>query len=313
MNIFDIVMDIGFFAAAVRLAVPLLLGTLSELTAERSGVLNLGIEGMMLSGALAGFGTASATGSLWLGVTAAIGVGMLVGALMALLVVTLRLDQTVTGLGVSLMATGLVFYSYRLGFGESSTPPAITPFSTIPLPFLSDIPVIGPVFFNQYALTYLAYLLVPALAFFLYRTPAGLALRSVGENPQAAAAAGIDPIRVRFLALIAAGGLAGLAGAYLNLAAFGSFTFGIIAGRGWICLALVVLGRWNPIACAGAAFLFGAVDALQLRLQASGAVDLPYQLFLALPYAATLVAMILNASRAVGPTALMQPYDAEQR
>ena len=313
MSIVDLVLDTGFFAAAVRLAIPLLFGTLSELTAERSGVLNLGIEGMMLSGALAGFGTASATGSLWLGVLAAIAIGMTIGAVMAVLVVNLRLDQTVTGLGVSLVATGLVFYSYRLGFGESSTPPSITPFSTIPLPFLSDIPVIGQVFFNQYALTYVAYLLVPALAFFLYRTPAGLSLRTVGENPQAAAAAGIDPIRARILALVVAGGLAGLAGAYLNLAAFGSFTFGIVSGRGWICLALVVLGRWNPIACAAAAVLFGAVDAFQLRLQASGAVDLPYQLFLALPYAATLVAMILNAKRAVGPAALMQPYDAEHR
>lgn len=313
MSIVDLVLDTGFFAAAVRLAIPLLFGTLSELTAERSGVLNLGIEGMMLSGALAGFGTASATGSLWLGVLAAIAVGMAIGAVMAVLVVNLRLDQTVTGLGVSLAATGLVFYGYRLGFGESSTPPSITPFSTIPLPFLSDIPGIGPVLFNQYALTYVAYLLVPALAFFLYRTPAGLSLRTVGENPQAAAAAGIDPIRARVLALIVAGGLAGLAGAYLNLAAFGSFTFGIVSGRGWICLALVVLGRWNPLACAAAAVLFGAVDAFQLRLQASGAVDLPYQLFLALPYAATLVAMILNARRAVGPAALMQPYDAEHR
>ncbi|MBX3598917.1 MAG: ABC transporter permease [Rhizobiaceae bacterium] len=307
------IIDIGFFAAAVRLAIPLLLGTLSELTSERSGTLNLGIEGMMLAGALAGFSTAAATGSLWLGVLAAIATGAAIGAIMAVLVLILRLDQTVTGLGVSMTATGLVFYSYRLAFTETGTPPSITPFSTIAIPYLSEIPFLGPVFFNQYALTYIAYLMVPALAFFLYRTPAGLALRSVGENPQAAAAAGVNPIRVRFLALLFAGALAGLAGAYLNLAAFGSFTFGIVAGRGWICLALVVLGRWNPFACAAAALLFGAVDAFQLRLQTSGSVDLPYQLFLALPYAATLVAMIFNGRRTAGPAALMQPYDAERR
>lgn len=310
---FDLALDIGFFAAAVRLAIPLLLGTLSELTAERSGILNLGIEGMMLAGALAGFSTAAATGSLWLGVCAAIATGMTIGAVMAFLVVFLRLDQTVTGLGISMAATGLVFYSYRLGFGETGSPPSITPFTTIPVPLLSDIPVLGPVFFNHYALTYVAYFIVPAMAFFLYYTPGGLALRSVGENPQAAAAAGIDPLRIRFLALVAAGGMAGLAGAYLNLAAFGSFTFGIVSGRGWICLALVVLGRWNPIACAAAAFLFGAVDAFQLRLQTSGSVDLPYQLFLALPYAATLLAMVLNGRRTAAPAALMQPYDAEHR
>lgn len=313
MNILNIIMDAGFFAAAVRLAVPLLLGTLSELTAERSGIVNLGIEGVMLSGALAGFCTASATGSLWLGVLAAILLGMLIGAFQAALVVSLRLDQTVTGLGVTMAATGLAFYSYRLGFAQSSTPPAITPFSTIPLPLLSDIPVIGQVLFNQYALTYLAYLLVPIMAFVLYRTPMGLALRSVGENPQAAASAGINPIKVRFIAMTVAGGLAALAGAYLNLAAFGSFTFGIVSGRGWICLALVVLGRWNPFACAVAALLFGGVDALQLRLQATGAVDLPYQIFLALPYAATLIAMTFNARNAVAPAALMEPYDAERR
>lgn len=313
MSMLDIILDIGFFAAAIRLAVPLLLGTLSELVAERSGVLNLGIEGMMLAGALAGFATAYVTGSLWLGVVAALLLGALIGLFMALLVVILRLDQTVAGLGVTMAATGLVFFSYRLGFGESAVPPAITPFSTIPLPLLSDIPVIGPVLFNQYALTYITYLLVPALAFFLFRTPAGLALRTVGENPKAAAGVGIDPIKIRILALMAAGALAGLAGAYLNLAAFGSFTFGIISGRGWICLALVVLGRWKPWACAGAALLFGAVDAFQLRLQTSGAFDLPYQLFLALPYVATLIVVIINTRFAAAPAALMEPYDPEKR
>jgi len=200
-----------------------------------------------------------------------------------------------------------------LGSPQDSPRPLSRPSAPPPCAALALIAGAARCSFSQYALTYVAYLLVPALAFFLYRTPAGLSLRTVGENPQAAAAAGIDPIRARILALVVAGGLAGLAGAYLNLAAFGSFTFGIVSGRGWICLALVVLGRWNPIACAAAAVLFGAVDAFQLRLQASGAVDLPYQLFLALPYAATLVAMILNAKRAVGPAALMQPYDAEHR
>jgi len=313
LNAFELILDVGFFAAAVRLTVPLLLGTLSELIAERSGILNIGIEGVMLAGAFAGFSITFATGSLWLGVAAAMMLGAAIGAIMAMLVVILRLDQTVIGFGITMTATGLVFYSYRLGFGEGATPPAITPFETIPLPLLADIPFIGAVFFDQYALTYAAYLLVPAMAFFLFRTPAGLALRTVGENPQAAASAGVNPIGVRVLALIAAGALAGLAGAYLNLAAFGSFTFGIISGRGWICLALVVLGRWNPVGCAGAAMLFGAVDALQLRLQTSGVIDLPYQLFLVLPYLATLIVLIVNARLAIAPAALMQPYDPEER
>jgi ABC-type uncharacterized transport system permease subunit len=313
VSLLHLVLDIGFFAAAVRLAVPLLLGTLGELIAERSGSLNLGIEGMMLAGALAGFATTSGSGSLWLGVVAATAIGALLGLSLAILTVLLRLDQTVAGIGMTMTVTGLAFYFYRLGFGESAVPPAIQPFRTVPIPVLSDVPVIGLILFRQYALTYVAYLLVPVLAFFLMKTPAGLSLRTVGENPLAAASVGIDVIRVRILALIAAGSLAGLAGAYLDLAAFGSFGYGIISGRGWICLALVVLGRWQPIPCALAAFLFGAVDAFQLRLQTSGALPIPYQVFLALPYLATLVAMVFSARQAVAPAALGKAYDPEIR
>ena len=313
MTLLELVLDIGFFAAAVRLAVPLLLGTLGELIAERSGSLNLGIEGMMLAGAFAGFATASVSGSLWLGVVAAVAMGAFLGLSLAVLTVLLRLDQTVAGIGMTMSVTGLAFYFYRLGFGGHAVPPSIQPFKTVPIPILAKIPLLGPIFFNQYALTYIAYLLVPLLAFFLMKTPAGLSLRTVGENPLAAASVGIDVVRVRIFALIAAGSLAGLAGAYLDLAAFGSFGYGIISGRGWICLALVVLGRWQPIPCALAAFLFGAVDAFQLRLQTSGAWAIPYQVFLALPYLATLAAMVLSARQAVAPAALGKPYDPEIR
>ena len=268
---------------------------------------------MMLAGAFAGFATASGTGSLWLGVVAAIAIGAALGLSLAILTVLLRLDQTVAGIGMTMTATGLAFYFYRLGFGESTVPPSIQPFRTVPIPLLSDVPLLGPIFFNQYALTYIAYLLVPLLAFFMTKTTTGLSMRTVGENPLAAASVGIDVVRVRIVSLIAAGSLAGLAGAYLNLAAFGSFSYGIISGRGWICLALVVLGRWQPIPCAMAAFLFGAVDAFQLRLQTSGAWIIPYQVFLALPYLATLVAMVLSARRAVAPAALGKAYDPEIR
>ncbi len=313
MNVLDLFLDAGFLAAAVRLAIPLVLGTLSELLAERSGVLNLGIEGMMLAGALAGFAIAFGTGSLWLGVLGAILIGALLGLGLAVLVVVLRLDQTVAGLGLTIAVTGLVFFAYRLVFSDSDAQISVTTFKTVPVPILSDIPLLGPMLFDQYALTYCTYGLVVALTVFLFRTPAGLALRTVGENPLAAVSAGISPIRVRILALMAAGALAGLAGAYLNLAAFGSFTFGIVAGRGWICLALVVLGRWHPVNCLAAALLFGAVDAMQLRLQSSGIIDLPYQLFLVLPYLATLIALVFNARSAPGPAALLKPYNPEER
>ena len=313
MNVFDQVLQVGFFAAAVRLAVPLLLGTLGELFAQRSGVINLGIEGIMLLCAMVAFTAAYFGQSLWLGVLAGAVAGLLCGLLMALLCVTLKLDQTVAGIGVTMTATGLTYFAYRLIFGEVVTPPAIVPFSTLPVPGLSSIPLFGTVLFNQFALSYVAILLVPVAAWFLMRTPAGLALRTAGENPHAAAAAGVDVDWTRTRALMISGVLTGLAGAYLNLAAFSSFSFGIVSGRGWICLALVVLGRWKPWASAAAALLFGAVDALQLRLQTSGAIDVPYPLLLMLPYVATLLAMTLSARGAHAPAALMQPFRREAR
>ena len=238
--------------------------------------------------------------------------GALLGLVMAVLVVHMRIDQTVAGIGLTMSLTGLVYYAYRLMFAGASVP-HIDNFATIPIPILSEIPLIGQALFNQYALTYVAYILVPMLAVVLAKTPFGLALRTVGENPQAAAGSAIDVIQTRTIAVIVAGAFASLAGAYLSLAVFGSFTFGIISGRGWICLALVVLGRWNPVACALAAFLFGAVDAFQLRMQTSGITDLPYPLFLALPYVATLIAMIASSKRALMPASLMKPYDPEER
>src|SRR5688500_12446800 len=186
------IFQVGFFAALIRIATPLILATIGELYAERSGVLNLGIEGTMLLGAMAGFSIGYFSGSLWLGVAAAMLAGMVMGLIMGLTTVTLGLSQHVSGIGVTLLATGLAFFFYRLIFGQPSVPPSVKPFQPVPLPLLSDIPVIGPVLFNQFALSYLALLLVPLTAFLLYRTPWGLALRTVGENPRAADAAGVN-------------------------------------------------------------------------------------------------------------------------
>lgn len=311
--VLDQVLQVGFFAAAVRLAVPLIFGALGEVFAERSGVMNLGIEGTMLLASMTGFTVAFFSGSLWLAVLAAVVTGVLISLVMALLCVGLGLDQTVAGIGVTMTASGLAYFGYRLIFGEGSIPPAVPPFETMPIPMLSDIPLVGPVLFDQFALTYLAFLAVPIAAWYLFRTPAGLALRTVGENPYAAASAGISVGWTRTRALMIGGALSGLAGAYLNLAAFSSFSFGIVSGRGWICLALVALGRWSPWLVAAAALLFGAVDALQLRLQTSGVIDVPYQLMLMLPYVATLLAMILSSRNAHAPAALMKPYRSEER
>ena len=259
----------------IRVATPLLLATLGEMFTERAGVLNLGIEGIMLLGAMVGFTTAYFSGELWLGIAAAAAAGVGFGLLMGALTVSLGLSQHVSG--------------------------------------LADLPWLGPVLFDQFALVYLAFLLVPLAAFVLYHTPWGLSLRTAGENPHAAVAAGVNVAWVRYQALMISGALMGIAGAYLSLAQFNSFTFGVVSGRGWVCIALVVLGQWDPWRVAGAALLFGALDALGLRLQSSGGIDLPYQVFLMLPFVATIVAMAVLARKARAPAALLTPFRREER
>lgn len=280
---------------------------------ERAGVLNLGIEGIMLLGAMCGFTVAYFSGNLWLGMAAAASTGIVFGALMGLLTVTFGLSQHVSGLGVTMLCTGLAFYAYRLIFGQPSQPPNVKPFTPLPLAGLDDIPFLGTVLFNHVVIVYLVFALVPLAAWWLYRTPWGLSLRTVGENPHAAAAAGIAVAWVRYQALMISGALFGIGGAYFSLAQFNAFTFGVISGRGWVCIALVVLGRWDPWRCALAALIFGAVDALQLRLQSSGAIDLPYQLFLMLPFLMTVLAMAVLARNARAPAALLVPYRREER
>ncbi len=312
-EILDQVLQAGFFAAMIRVATPLLFATMGEMFAERAGVLNLGIEGIMLIGAMTGFTAAYFSGELWLGILAAGLAGMLFGALMGFLTVSLGVSQHVSGLGVTMLCAGLAFFFYRLVFGQPSLPPHIVAFKTVPIPLLSDIPFLGPVLFEQVALIYIAFLLVPLCAFVLYRTPWGLSLRTVGENPHAAASAGVSVTAIRYQGLIISGFLMGIAGAYLSLAQFNAFTFGVISGRGWVCIALVVLGRWDPWRCAIAALLFGAVEALQLRLQSSGAIDVPYQVFLMMPFVVTIIAMAVVARSAHAPAALLIPFHREER
>jgi general nucleoside transport system permease protein len=300
------VLSVGFFAAIVRIATPLILATLGELFAERAGVLNLGIEGIMLLSAMTGFTAAYFSGDLWLGIAAAAATGAAMGLLMGLMTVTLGLSQHVSGLGVTLLCTGLAFYLYRLIFGEPSQPPNIEPFKPLPIPVLAEIPVLGPILFNQFAAVAIA-------AFVLSRTPWGLALRTVGENPRAADAGGVNVAFMRYQALLLSGALMGVAGAYLAMAQFNAFTFGVISGRGWVCIALVVFGQWRPWRSALGALLFALIDALQLRLQASGVIHVPYQLFLMMPFVLTIVAMAAVSRNARAPAALLTPFRKEER
>jgi simple sugar transport system permease protein len=267
----------------------------------------------MLFGAMVGFSAAYFSGSLWVGVLAALVSGVLAGLLMSLLTVALGVSQHVSGIGLTLLATGLSFYFYRLVFGQPASPPNIVPFQPVSIPYLSDLPLVGPVLFNQTALTYLALLVVPATAFVLFRTAWGLDLRTVGENPRAADAAGVSVWWMRTQALVIGSALMAVGGAYLTISQFNAFTFGVISGRGWVAIALVVFGLWSPWRCAAGALLFAALEALQLRLQATNVLQLPYQVFLMLPFVMTIVAMALVSRNARAPAALLVPFRKEER
>ena len=298
---------VGLIAATLRVATPLIFGTLGELLAERSGILNLGIEGSMFLGAFVGFTVAQATGNLWLGFLAALVAGVLAGLLMGMLTVSLGLNQHVSGLGLTLFLTALSLFAFRLIFGERSVQPSISPFPKLS-PF-GNLPVLGPIF-EQYALTYLAIALVLLFWWLIYRTSFGLQLRAVGENPEAADAAGVNVFLMRYLAVGVGGGLMAAGGAFLSLAQLGSFIFGIIAGRGWVCIALIIFANWQPSKVFWGALLFGGVFALQLRLQTTG-IRLPYELFLALPYLVTMAALTIAGRNASAPAALLKPYRRE--
>ncbi len=305
-ELMDILTNGVFWVAVLRTATPLLLGTLGVLLCERVGVLNLGIEGIMVAGAFAGWLTVYAGHGPWTGVLAAALVGALFGALHAWLTVGLALSQHVSGLGITMLATALSYYGYRVSFPKVNTPPTITPFEAMDwLP----IPILG----EQTSLTLLALLLVPLLAWVLMRTPLGLAVRMVGENPQAAEGQGIPVMAVRSGAIIAGSALMGVAGAFLTLSAFNAFFFNMINGRGWICVALVVFASWRPGKALLGALLFAFFDALQLRLQQSGEGLLPYQFYLMLPYLLSILALVLVARKATYPQALMKPYRKGER
>jgi general nucleoside transport system permease protein len=302
----DILVNPALWIAVLRIATPLVFGTLGVLLCERAGVLNLGIEGIMVAGAFSGWLAVYLGLPLWAGVGVAALTGMAFGALHAFLTVALALSQHVSGLGITLLATALSAYAYRVSFPKVTTPPTVTPFA--PMEGLG-IPILSA----QTPLTLLALLLVPMMAWLLYRTPAGLALRMVGENPQAAESQGVSVLAARSTAVIAGSALMGVAGAFLTLSAFNSFYFNMVNGRGWICVALVVFASWRPGKALLGALLFAFFDALQLRLQQSGAAVLPYQVYLMLPYALSILALVLVARRAAYPQALMKPYRKGER
>lgn len=299
----------SFLEATVRTATPLALAALGEVVVERAGILNISLEGVILGGA---FG--ALLGATHAGLAGGFAFAIVCGALMAILfalftVVWLRADQIITGTAITLLSVGLTGTLYRAIYGATGAALTIPTAGPVVIPLLSRLPVVGSAFFAQPITTYIAALLVPAIWWWMFRTHTGLALRAIGESPAAAEASGIRPTRVRFGALVFGGALGGLAGGTLVLSQVGTFGENMSAGRGFIAIAIVVLGRWHPVGVAIAALVFGAASALQFLLQAIG-LNLPYQLFLALPYVLTLAALAGVAGRVSAPAALARVDDA---
>lgn len=292
-------------ASAMRQSIPLVLGALCGLLGERTGVINIGIEGQMLLGAFIGFLVNVYTGNLFLAVAAGILTGMLLGWFLAFMAVTLKMDQIIGGTVINILATGLTGYFYVAGL---TTEGKLQP---IPLGPLADLPLVGRVLFDWPPLTYLTFFLVFVMHYMLFYTRWGLRSRAVGEHPSAADTVGINVFRMRYINVTIAGGLAGLAGAYLTLEAVGSFERLMTNGRGFIALAVMIFGKWTPFGAWGAALLFGLAVAVQTQLQFEGVLSIPHQFVGMFPYVLTIVILAGVVGRSRGPAAAGQPYEKE--
>ena len=310
------IIGIGLFATGLQLAMPTALAAVGEAFSERAGVLNLGLEGMMLCAALASFSVAYYTDAA-VGVLAGVATGMLVAALMAFLSVTLKTEQVINGIVIVLFAQGITAFAYERIFGSTSTQPEIPSLANLHVPGLASIPWLGPVLFDQNALFYISIALVAAVWLLLMHTKFGLSVRAVGEHPAAADSVAVQVDLVRWLALLVCGAMAGFGGAVLVIGNVNLFGTNVTAGRGWVALALVIFGRWNPLLVFGGALAFGILDALQLRIQAaSGGSNsaVPFEVFQALPYVLTLAVMVattIAARRTAQPAALGVPFRKE--
>ncbi|QPC94559.1 ABC transporter permease [Mesorhizobium sp. INR15] len=308
--------DIGLItvllASGVRLATPIGFAALGGVLAERGGVYNVGLEGMMLWGAFGAAAGTYLTGSPVVGLVAGILLGAAAGLLLALLCVTLAVNQLVAGIAINLLCAGLTAFLARATFGLAGGGTAVSGFAAFPIPYLSGLPVIGPALFSQDPLAYMLPVLVAAVAFCMYRTQAGLRLRAAGESPRAADSAGVNVTAIRYVSLALSGACAAAGGCHLVLCQVYIFSEGMSAGKGFIALAAIILGRWHPVGAVVAALFFGLCDALQLQLQFSNPL-VPYQIFLILPFAASLVALVWFNGGTRQPAATGKVFDRESR
>lgn len=313
MDLIQLLFEAGFWAATIRMATPLIFGTIGELICERAGVLNLGIEGIMAAGCMTGWTWVYLGGDLWTGILFTACIGAAFGLLHALLTVHLGLSQHVTGLGITMLASALSSFVFRMLLPNVTTPPKITPFAPVHIPVLSDIPFFGEVLFTQSPLTLLAFAAVGGVAYFLYKTPAGLALCMTGENPMAVESQGLSVFAIRTFAVMAGSAFMAVGGAFLTMSAFDAFYIGMVNGRGWICIALVVFASWSPAKALLGTIIFAAFDALQMRVQQQASMVIPYQFYLMMPYIVSILALIIMSRKSAYPKALLIPFRKGER
>ena len=306
-DLFSLTVLIGILASGIRLATPYLYAAIGETFGQRSGVLNLGVEGQMLLGAFAGFYVAMRTGNLWMGVLVAMLVGAMMGLAMAYVTVNMDAQQGISGIGFYLFGLGMSDLLYQKMMGTVET---VKGFPRIHIPFLSDVPGLGEIFFSQNLLVYGAYLLIPLAWFVLNKTTLGLKIRSVGENPEAADSLGVSVARIRYFTIILGGTLSGLAGASLSIALLNVFQQNMTSGLGFIAVALVYFGGWRPWGVLGGALIFSMVNSLQLWIQVLG-IPLPSDIAVMMPYVLTILVLIVSVSRVRAPSALTRPFERE--
>lgn len=307
MDVLTQLLNGSMLAATLRMATPLILGGIGGVFSERAGIMNLGIEGEMLVGACAAAVTGIATGNAWLGVLGALVSGMLMGLLHAFICIRFHANQTVVGTGVNIFATGLTPLVLQTLYNSGASSPATPALAAWSIPVVRDIPFLGAVLGTHSPLTYLALVLVPVSAFVLFRTRFGLRVRAVGEHPRAADTVGIDVYKHQYIAVALCGMLAGLGGAYLSLCQVSMFVKGMTNGRGFMAMAAMIFGKWNPWGVLLAALLFGCSDALQMVLQAGGS-QIPTDFLLCAPYILTVIALACFVGKAVSPKQVGKPY-----
>jgi simple sugar transport system permease protein len=304
-ELFSMTVLVGILASGIRLATPYLYAAIGETFSQRSGVLNLGVEGQMLLGAFAAFYVALKTGNLWLGVLAASIVGALMGLAMAFVTINLQAVQGISGIGFYLFGLGMSDLLFQKILGTVET---VKGFSKVNIPILSDIPVLGEIFFRQNTLVYIAFFMVPLAWFVLNKTTLGLKIKAVGENPEAADSLGVSVARVRYFTIILGGTLSGVAGASLSIALLNVFQQNMTSGLGFIAVALVYFGAWRPWGVLGGALLFSLVNSLQLWVQVLG-IPIPSDIAVMMPYILTILVLVLTVSRVRPPSALTKPFE----